>query len=162
MPPTNTKKRSAPGSSPSMQAAQMPQNYAAPTHQASNQDFAQYNQIPDNQVYQDSSIYNMPSFGGDGIPQGQYDLSGPPQSSQSQNTQLARRPLNQQLVPTGQRYDNTVDNWFADDPMNDPQQGSGMEENDNIELLEEKAAVAKRDAQSKRKQIPPFVQKLSR
>ncbi|KAL3427880.1 HSF-type DNA-binding protein [Phlyctema vagabunda] len=36
-----------------------------------------------------------------------------------------------------------------------------MEENDNIELLEERAAVAKRDAQSKRKQIPPFVQKLS-
>ncbi|EHL03013.1 putative Heat shock factor protein [Glarea lozoyensis 74030] len=36
-----------------------------------------------------------------------------------------------------------------------------MEESDNIELLEEKAAVAKRDAQSKRKQIPPFVQKLS-
>lgn len=38
----------------------------------------------------------------------------------------------------------------------------GMEENDNIELLEEKANVAKRDAQGKRKQIPPFVQKLSR
>jgi len=37
-----------------------------------------------------------------------------------------------------------------------------MEENDNIELLEEKATVAKRDAQAKRKQIPPFVQKLSR
>jgi heat shock transcription factor len=37
-----------------------------------------------------------------------------------------------------------------------------MEENDNIELLEERAAVAKREATSKRKQIPPFVQKLSR
>ncbi|KAH6669974.1 putative heat shock factor protein [Halenospora varia] len=44
----------------------------------------------------------------------------------------------------------------------DPQQGGiGLEENDNIELLEERAAIAKRDAQSKRKQIPPFVQKLS-
>lgn len=44
------------------------------------------------------------------------------------------------------------------------QQGSNgaMEDSDSIERLEEKAAVAKREAQSKRKQIPPFVQKLSR
>jgi heat shock transcription factor len=45
----------------------------------------------------------------------------------------------------------------------DPQSANGaMEENDSIERLEERAAIAKRDAQSKRKQIPPFVQKLSR
>jgi heat shock transcription factor len=37
-----------------------------------------------------------------------------------------------------------------------------MEETDCIEALEEKATVAKREAQAKRKQIPPFVQKLSR
>jgi heat shock transcription factor len=35
-------------------------------------------------------------------------------------------------------------------------------EQDNIEKLEEMAQKAKRDAQGKRKQIPPFVQKLSR
>jgi len=47
--------------------------------------------------------------------------------------------------------------------MLDPQNVNGaMEENDSIELLEERAAIAKREAQSKRKQIPPFVQKLSR
>ncbi|KAG9229882.1 putative heat shock factor protein [Amylocarpus encephaloides] len=46
--------------------------------------------------------------------------------------------------------------------MPDGQDGNNrLSEADNIELLEEKAAVAKRDAQSKRKQIPPFVQKLS-
>jgi heat shock transcription factor len=33
---------------------------------------------------------------------------------------------------------------------------------DDDEELEQKAAIAKKDAQSKRKQIPPFVQKLSR
>ena len=104
----------------------------------------------------------MGAYGGNGIPQAQYDLSNTPQPNQMPSTQLARRPLNRQLVPTNQRYDNTVDTWFGDDPMQDPTQGNGMEESDNIELLEEKAAVAKRDAQSKRKQIPPFVQKLSR
>jgi heat shock transcription factor len=146
-----------------MQAAQMPQSYVAPSHQVSNQDYPRYNQNADNQVYQDPSAYNMNPYGGNGIPQGQYELQNPPQPNQLQSTQLARRPLNrQQLVPTGQRYDNTVDTWLGDDPMQDPQQGNGMEESDNIELLEEKAAVAKREAQAKRKQIPPFVQKLSR
>jgi hypothetical protein len=37
-----------------------------------------------------------------------------------------------------------------------------MDEHDNVERLEEMAQRAKRDAQAKRKQIPPFVQKLSR
>lgn len=77
--------------------------------------------------------------------------------------------MNQQLVPTAQRasYDvSTADPlWgaFNETTALDPQGSHGaMAENDNIELLEEKAALAKRDAQSKRKQIPPFVQKLSR
>jgi heat shock transcription factor, other eukaryote len=35
-------------------------------------------------------------------------------------------------------------------------------DNDSIEALEERALRAKREAQAKRKQIPPFVQKLSR
>jgi heat shock transcription factor len=161
MPSTNTKKRSAPGSSPAMQAAQMPQSYTAPTHQVSNQEYARYNQNADNQVFQDPSTYNLNAYGGNGIQQGQYDISNP-QPNQLPSTQLARRPHNRQLVPTVQPYDSTVDRWLGDELMQDPQQGSGMEESDNIEVLEEKAALAKRDAQSKRKQIPPFVQKLSR
>ena len=35
-------------------------------------------------------------------------------------------------------------------------------EADSVEVLEEKAQKAKREAQAKRKTIPPFVQKLSR
>jgi hypothetical protein len=34
--------------------------------------------------------------------------------------------------------------------------------NDDIEALEQRAQTAKKTAQEKRKQIPPFVQKLSR
>jgi heat shock transcription factor len=37
-----------------------------------------------------------------------------------------------------------------------------MEGSNSIERLEERASIAKRDAQSKQKQIPLFVQKLSR
>lgn len=45
----------------------------------------------------------------------------------------------------------------------DPQNANGtMEGGNSIERLEERAAIAKRDAQSKQKKIPMFVQKLSR
>jgi len=63
-----------------------------------------------------------------------------------------------------QRYDNP-DAWgqYGDEQLVEVAGGNGgVQENDNIELLEERAAIAKRDSQSKRKQIPPFVQKLSR
>jgi heat shock transcription factor len=115
----------------------------------------------ENGSYTDTSSYNMNSYSGSGISQPQFDQSIPAAS-----TQLARRPVNRQLVPTSQRagYD-ASDPWgqFGDDSMLDPQNLNGvMEENDNIEHLEERATVAKRDAQAKRKQIPPFVQKLSR
>jgi heat shock transcription factor len=104
----------------------------------------------------------MNIYGGNAaMSQPQYDSS-----IAAPSTQLARRPTNRQLVQTTQRstYDNSGDLWgqFGDDPILDPQNANGMMENDNVELLEERAAVAKRDAQSKRKQIPPFVQKLSR
>lgn len=114
-------------------------------------------------AYTDPSSYNsMNNYVGNGIPQPVFD-----QSILTPSTQLARRPINRQMVATGQRpaYDSQVDPWgqFGDDMSLDPQVANGViEENDNIELLEERASVAKRDAQAKRKQIPPFVQKLSR
>jgi heat shock transcription factor len=138
----------------------MPQSFTAPAAQASNAEFLRWSQGPENTGFSDPSAYNLNTYGANALSQAPYDQSVPAAS-----TQLARRPVNRQLIPTGQRpYDNTADPWgqFGDDPILDPQGDGAMEENDNIELLEEKAAVAKRDAQSKRKQIPPFVQKLSR
>ena len=66
--------------------------------------------------------------------------------------QLVRRNPNQQLAPAPRRTQ-----W---DGFPSPTQQ--WETMDDEEELEQKAAVAKKDAQSKRKQIPPFVQKLSR
>lgn len=158
MPPTNPRKRAAPGSP--AQAPQMQQAYTAP-NALSDADFLRWSQGPGNTSYAPDPSFNMNGYSGEVMPQQQYDPS-----LQIPSTQLARRPVNRQLVPTAQRapYDNSGDPWgqFGDDSLLDPQNTGRMEENDNIELLEEKAAVAKREAQSKRKQIPPFVQKLSR
>lgn len=65
--------------------------------------------------------------------------------------QLVRRNPNQQLA---QRHNQ----W---ETFPDPTQQQ-WEPVDDDEELEQKAALAKKDAQAKRKQIPPFVQKLSR
>lgn len=107
----------------------------------------------------------MNIFGANGLPQTSIGFDHPI-AAPTPSTQLARRPNinnNRQLVAP-RTYDNSGDAWpFGDDGMMDSQNGHGASgENDDIEALEEKAAVAKRDAQSKRKQIPPFVQKLSR
>ena len=138
----------------------MPQSFTAPT-QASNAEFLRWSQGPENAAFSDPSAYNLNTYGANALSQAPYDQPVPAAS-----TQLTRRPVNRQLIPTGQRpYDNTADPWgqFGDDSILDVQGNGGqMEETENIEHLEERARSAKRDAQSKRKQIPPFVQKLSR
>jgi heat shock transcription factor len=158
MPPTNSRKRPAPGSAPAMATQPMQQDYSTPT-QLTNDQFLRWSQAGDNTNYADP--YNMNSFVNNAVSSQQYQ-----QPVQASSTQLARRPMNRQMVPTAPRaaFDNPNDPWgsFGDDNLLDPQNPNGMEETDNIELLEEKAVIAKRDAQSKRKQIPPFVQKLSR
>ena len=121
-----------------------------------------WSQGADNVGYSDpSSFNNMDSFNSTSVSNPQYQSSAPAPS-----TQLARRPVNRALVATASRppYDNLRDTWgpFGNDTLLDTQVNGVMEENDSIELLEERAAIAKREAQSKRKQIPPFVQKLSR
>ena len=139
----------------------MQQAYTAPS-QLSNADFLRWSQGAENPNFGDASGFNMNSFGGSaGMSQPQYD-SSPPTSS----TQLARRPFNRHLVASASRptYDNSVDSWgqFGDESMDAQGANGAVEESDSIERLEERAAIAKREAQSKRKQIPPFVQKLSR
>jgi heat shock transcription factor len=156
MPPANSRKRPAPGTSPAVQ--NQPAQPAFAPAQLSNDQFLQWGQ-PQNGNYPDPTTFNTNIYGGEQVSQGPYPPSVPATS-----TQLARRPMNRSLVSTAPRsFDDMNDPWggFGGDPM-DVQNSNGMEESDNIELLEEKAAVAKREAQAKRKQIPPFVQKLSR
>jgi heat shock transcription factor len=144
----------------------MQQTYNAGS-QLSNADFLRWAQNPDNQSYTDPSTFNVSTaFSTNGLPQTPSAFDQPI-TAPSHSTQLARRPhnTNRQLVQSAQRtFDNSSDLWaqFGDEAMMDAQNGQGSGENDDIEALEEKAAIAKREAQAKRKQIPPFVQKLSR
>lgn len=89
-----------------------------------------------------------------------------PPAVSTPSTSLARRQMNRALVPTNLRaaYDASTDRWsgFGDDGLLVPQNAADSAGQDNIEVLEEMAQKAKREAQAKRKQIPPFVQKLSR
>ena len=88
------------------------------------------------------------------------------QSPVNLSGQPGQDPANQQLVPRAPQPFPGGQHTWAD--YRDASQGDGQGENgygndeDNIDDLERRAQVAKREAQAKRKSIPPFVQKLSR
>jgi heat shock transcription factor, other eukaryote len=134
----------------------MQQEYTAQVQPSTDQ-FLRWSQATENPNY--ANPYNINSFSANVASGPQFQQAVPAPS-----TQLARRPINRQVVPARTAFESANDPWgpFGDDGLLDGQNSTGMEETDSIELLEEKALIAKRDAQSKRKQIPPFVQKLSR
>lgn len=78
-------------------------------------------------------------------------LEGLNDGTEMNSGQLIRRNQNQQLASRRGQWDGF--------PSPTQQQWETV---DDDEELEQKAAIAKKDAQAKRKQIPPFVQKLSR
>ncbi|KAL9601647.1 MAG: hypothetical protein Q9219_002367 [cf. Caloplaca sp. 3 TL-2023] len=83
-------------------------------------------------------------------------------SHQSPSTQLARRPPAQDLAqsPRASYPNGQADTWPLYSEHGTQQLSEGSWGN-NADDLDQKALIAKRDAQAKRKQIPPFVQKLS-
>lgn len=149
------RKRPAPASSPALQTQQMHHNFAPSP--LSPDPFLKWNTTASDTAYHDlTNPYNMNNFNANNLQQAQRQAMPPPSS-----TQLARRPVNRQLMSTGQHsLDNSWGSFGEDGLLNG--NSNPLEEHDNIERLEERAAAAKRDAQAKRKQIPPFVQKLSR
>ena len=77
-------------------------------------------------------------------------------SNNQPSNQLTRRPPMNQVV-TRPRYESaSVQPW-----VEEPQSAIDSAWADDIQDLEQKAQVAKQDAKAKRKQIPPFVQKLN-
>ncbi|KFY68514.1 hypothetical protein V498_10620, partial [Pseudogymnoascus sp. VKM F-4517 (FW-2822)] len=162
-PPANSRKRPAPGASPVPNLAMQNQPFPPPPppqqQEAANEQYMRWNQAAtDNAVFPDMN-FGMAPYGTNGVSNAPFQQAVPAQS-----TQLARRPVNQQLVPTASRtqFDNPNEWGLTAEDMFDPNaQMGGHAENDSIERLEERAQVAKREAQAKRKQIPPFVQKLN-
>lgn len=159
-PPLDSRKRPAPGASPNLNVAM--QNQQFPGQQpVANGEFMRWDTNPvDNTMYPDLN-FNMAGYNANNV-------SNPPQYHTglpaAPSTQLARRPNNRHLMQTEQRaqFDSSNDWHLTEEGAYDPNNQLGaLAENDSIERLEERAQLAKRDAQSKRKQIPPFVQKLS-
>jgi heat shock transcription factor, other eukaryote len=155
--PLQSRKRPAPGASP---VSQQRQNMAYPqvqdvTKHATDQyptwdDPNSFGHVAN--AYSDPSAYdnNMYNYMADGMNQAN-GASGPNNAS----TQLVRRNGNQQLAAVNR---NTWQDFGA------PTQpaASWAENSDDDEDLHTKAMAARKEAQAKRKQIPPFVQKLSR
>ncbi|CAK4030998.1 heat shock factor 1-like [Lecanosticta acicola] len=146
-----SRKRDAPGPSPMVQQPMTPQPayqfQPYPDNSDFNFDFS--NTFPTDPSYSDANFPDpnnlaaslnpsqTPTYGG--------SLAPPP------STDLIRRTKNQQLAPqNGQQ-----DQWSGSGGN-----AAGMGDEDEREL-QMKIELAKRDPQGKRKQIPPFVQKLS-
>lgn len=147
-----SRKRPAPGTSPhafqqQMQAAA--NNYGGAVPPLSDEQFLQlgYSAQPPNSFNNDTSAYNNPTnnFSGNGT---------------QPSNQLARRPMNQ-VTNRARTYNETNGLQWVDSSNGTTQQVDSAW-NDDLDHLEQEAQVAKKEAQGKRKQIPPFVQKLSR
>lgn len=146
-----SRKRPAPGTSP----VSYPQAMHNPTASAfadgmgpqlSNDQFLQWGQTGQNNPPQ----YNENSFA--------MNSNTYPQANPQPSNQLTRRPM-AQLTSRG-RVDEDPASWAEAGNAQAAKPDSDW--SDDIADLEAKAQVAKREAQAKRKQIPPFVQKLNR
>jgi len=152
-----SRKRAAPGASPIVQhqqrsgvehngamAATMQDQYMSWDQQPVSNSASTY---PDHIGSYSSNLYN----GGT-----QHHAAPVPGSNQ-----LTRRGLGQQLVPRANHNNAGNDTWplAADEGIKQANEDAWMNNGDD---LEQRAMIAKRETQAKRKQIPPFVQKLSR
>ncbi|KAJ9642934.1 Heat shock transcription factor [Coniosporium tulheliwenetii] len=111
---------------------------------------------PDPSAYEISNVYGANPAAS--IPQGSGPLLAP--TARQNSNQLVRRNTNQELAARGISENQSAWQDFGSPAMIHGG-GGAVYDNDEDGDLAQRAQVAKRDAQAKRKQIPPFVQKLS-
>lgn len=148
-----SRKRPAPGADPVSYPVQMPNTASygdgGPGPNLSNDEFFQWGQTGQpGASYNDNSFAANANANANTYPQANLQIN--PQANPQPSNQLTRRPP--PSVPAtawNEEGDNTHPSAHAD-------------WGDDIANLEARAQVAKREAQAKRKQIPPFVQKLNR
>ncbi|KAF7562432.1 hypothetical protein G7046_g1703 [Stylonectria norvegica] len=156
----NSRKRAAPGASPIVPIPQQMQQPYVTANGAGDQ-MLRWNGVGDGSGFVDGSANAANSYG---LVSAQQQYAQP--VATPSNT-LARRQTNNALIPTNPRtnFDPSADPWNSfggeDNALLQQNPPENVPEQDSIELLEEMASKAKREAQTKRKQIPPFVQKLS-
>ncbi|KAJ5191990.1 uncharacterized protein N7498_010975 [Penicillium cinerascens] len=153
-----TRKRPAPGTAPAghAQMGAVP-NYSSsnPGAQLSNDQFLQWGQNPSANVVNPSSFADPSTYNPAAYATSQ-ELSAPGASA---SNQLARRQAANQLVSRNRGYEQAPTVYQENDPGHGGGESGAWGE--SLEELYQRALAAKRDSQAKRKQIPPFVQKLS-
>ncbi|OAA70368.1 Heat shock factor (HSF)-type, DNA-binding protein [Cordyceps fumosorosea ARSEF 2679] len=153
----NSRKRAAPGASP---AGPAQQNVQQPfTADNMSDAMTRWNGAADTSSFLDGSAYTGNPYGVlPNASQFQQPIPGP-------SNAVARRQMNQSLLPSRQFDGSGADPWGSfsevDGSLVSHINGDSNPEEESVEKLEELAAKAKREATSRRKQIPPFVQKLS-
>lgn len=157
-PQNMSRKRPAPGTSPVGYQQQNPQlqgNYQGAVQPLTDDQFFNWGANGQDPVsYPNQPMYNMQPNQFQN--QAQRPQQAPPPN---QSNQLARRPVNNQVVsrPPPQNGE-----WSQQVQTQQQQQDSPETWSDDINDLLRRAQDAKRESQSKRKQIPPFVMKLHR
>lgn len=152
-----TRKRPAPGTVPPVHPQMNPvPNFPAtanPGSQLSNDQFLQWGQNPPVNAI-NTTAFSDPSYNPVGFTPPQ-DVSAPAATA---SNQLARRQANQ-VVSRNRGYEQPPASYVE----NGGNTGNGESGawGESLEELYRRALTAKRDSQAKRKQIPPFVQKLS-
>ncbi|KAK5797353.1 hypothetical protein VI817_003644 [Penicillium citrinum] len=153
--PGMTRKRPAPGTAPAAHAQMgtIP-NYANPGSQLSNDQFLQWGQNPSANAINTSSLNDSSAYT-------QQAYQAPQDIPAVTSNQLTRRQQpSQQLVSRNRGYEQAPTVYPDHNATVGPGESGAWGE--SLEELYQRAQVAKRDSQAKRKQIPPFVQKLSR
>ncbi|OJD22370.1 hypothetical protein ACJ73_06282 [Blastomyces percursus] len=145
--PGVSRKRPAPGASP------MPRQQIVPTDpQLSNDQFLQWGQAPASHPDSSATLAVSPQYPSS-VP---HPVDVDPVHA---SNQLTRKP-GHQLVSRARLHDPNVISLM--DPARARTDDRGDSGTETEAELAQRALLAKKDAQAKRKQIPPFVQKLSR
>lgn len=135
---------------------QLPMNYNPAATQSPSDQFLTWNQ--DNSM---NGITNYPDPSGNFNPNLYSNLVAAQMAPNTSN-QLTRRPLGQQVVSVGTYNGGGNEQWNGMVEEFPPPVREESWNNNDDEALAKRALIAKREAQAKRKSIPPFVQKLSR
>ncbi|CEN60677.1 Putative Heat shock transcription factor [Aspergillus calidoustus] len=150
------RKRPAPGTSPVVhpQLGQLPNYPPTSGSPLSNEQFLQWGQTPASNTVAAPSFPALNSYNNAAVPStSTQDIP----SASTVSNQIARRQTPNQLVNRNRAYEQPS----ATLPEQDAGSGESGGWSESLEELYQRANTAKREAQAKRKQIPPFVQKLS-
>ncbi|KKY22630.1 putative heat shock transcription factor [Phaeomoniella chlamydospora] len=147
-----SRKRPAPDTSPPFQIPTQAQSYAAHGSDLSNDQFLQWSEnlktdTQPNVPYSDPSMLASAGY--------------PATPNMASSQQLVRTPSNQLVARGRTQHDLQGAQWVQGPNINNGNTQQAPADKDDLPLLQARALEAKKEAQAKRKQIPPFVQKLS-